>query len=181
MRPPEMPDGLVARDARDSDADALFRLVGAAYDEYPGCVLDPEGVDADLQQIATTSQQRNGAFWVVEDGRGEIVACVGLAPTEVDGEPGVELKRLYVAASQRRRGVGARLAAHVEATARQLERPVVELWSDTRFESAHRLYTRLGYEPTGETRTLHDPSDTTEYRFVKTLRHGNRAPDRAAT
>ena len=48
-------------------------------------------------------------------------------------------------------------------------------WSDTRFLDAHRLYERLGYVRTGETRDLHDLSNTTEFFFVKELESGRAA------
>jgi hypothetical protein len=57
----------------------------------------------------------------------------------------------------------------------------MELWSDTRFLDAHRLYERLGYRRTGRTRELHDLSDTVEYEFDKPLRSapgGDREPMR---
>ena len=45
----------------------------------------------------------------------------------------------------------------------------VELWSDTRFADAHRLYERLGYRKSGVTRELHDMSGSVEYHFRKEL------------
>jgi putative acetyltransferase len=41
----------------------------------------------------------------------------------------------------------------------------IELWTDTRFELAHLVYTHLGYRQTGLTRELHDISETTEFHF----------------
>lgn len=156
------------RPIREADAEGLIALVGGVYAEYPGCVLDLPGVDADLPLMASTIAELGGEFWVVEHAD-DIVACAGWAPRQVDGERGVELKRLYVRADQRGAGLGAWLVGRVEAAGRAHGATVVELWSDTRFLDAHRLYTRLGYEPTGETRDLHDPSHTTEYRFFRRL------------
>ena len=42
----------------------------------------------------------------------------------------------------------------------------VELWSDTRFEDAHRLYERLGYVKT-DTRELDDVNDTVEFKYER--------------
>lgn len=161
------------RPVTDADTAALVDLVGGVYAEYPGCVLDLPGVDADLPRMPAHIAALGGRFWVVEHDR-DLVACVGWAPRTVDGRPGAELKRLYVHADHRRAGLGAWLVARVEAAARDHGAAVVELWSDTRFTDAHRLYTRLGYAPTGERRELHDPSGTTEYRFVKPLPAGAR-------
>lgn len=159
------------RALRAEDSAALIALIGGVYAEYPGCVLDLPGIDDDLPRMRAAVDEAGGEFWVVERDE-EVVACAGWAPHPVDGRPGGELKRLYVRADQRGSGIGRWLVERVEAAAAAAGAEVVELWSDTRFHDAHRLYTRLGYEPTGETRDLHDPSATTEYRFVRTLTSG---------
>lgn len=157
------------RELRDADAPRVLEVVAEAYAEYPGCVLDLDGVDADLPRLATALADAGGAGWAVVD-HGLLVGCVGLAPSHVDHEPATELKRLYVAASHRRRGVGRALVARVEhATQHALGVGVIELWTDTRFHDAHRLYEALGYRRRPETRDLHDPSNTTEYHFVRQL------------
>lgn len=160
-------DGLTLRDLRADDAPAVIALVECAYGEHPGCVLDLPGVDADLPDLAARLRAAGGRGWVLSDDD-EVVACVGLAPVPDGGR--IELKRLYVAATHRRRGLGRALVALVERHAVDDHGATsVELWSDTRFTDAHRLYQRCGYERTGRTRRLHDPSRTTEYHFVHTL------------
>lgn len=158
-------DGL--REAVDDDAEALFDLVGSVFSEYPGCVLDPDGVDRDLRAVRSWLARRGGRLWVVDDGDGGLAACVGYAPTDVAGLRAVELKRLYVARRRRRRGLGGALLERVGAVAATVGAPVVELWSDTRFEDAHRRYASAGYVRQDETRDLHDPSATTEYRYLR--------------
>lgn len=156
---------LTLREVHDVDADALIALVGAAYAEHPGCVLDLPGVDADLCAPATTATARGGPWWVlVHDGA--VIGCVG-AGAPHDGV--IELKRLYLDAAWRGQGLASDLVRHIEAHAAGLGARQIELWSDTRFAAAHHRYTQLGYTPTGETRDLDDPSNTTEYRFVKDL------------
>ena len=41
------------------------------------------------------------------------------------------------------------------------------LWSDTRFDLAHRLYTRTGFRRTGERSLPGDVNETREYRFER--------------
>jgi putative acetyltransferase len=82
---------------------------------------------------------------------------------------GMELRKLYVAQAARRRGLGGQLCDLVEAEARACGAVFIELWSDTRFTDAHRLYERRGYIRGAETRALHDLSQTIEYYFRKTL------------
>lgn len=163
------PTGGRLRPVRDDDAPRLTELVGDVYAEYPGCVLDLPGVDADLIAPRTTVEARGGDWWLVEDDEGQAVATCGWAPVEGDEGAAIELKRLYVAAHGRGRGLGRWLVEQVERVARERGSRVVELWSDTRFADAHRLYERLGYARLPGTRHLGDPSDTTEYHFRKQL------------
>lgn len=155
------------RPVRDADADGVIALVGSCFDEYPGCVLDLPGLDADLVQPATSAAASATTLWVVE-ADGPIVAMIGAGARRADDDT-VELKRLYVRASHRRRGLAQGLVALVEAHARWQGARAVDLWSDTRFADAHRLYERLGYQPTGHIRDLHDPSNTTEYHYRRRL------------
>ncbi|MBL7497529.1 GNAT family N-acetyltransferase [Frankia sp. CNm7] len=138
-----------------------------------------------------------GAMWVVEDvledladdavedvapgaagGSGDGAGAGGAPPaprlaacvaTRETGDGRVELKSLYVAATARRRGLGAALVRRVEREARRRGAGLVELWSDTRFTDAHRLYERLGYVATGQIRDLRDLSNTTEVRYTRGL------------
>lgn len=157
---------LTTRAATDEDADALIALVGAAYDEYPGCVLDLDDLDVDLLAPASTISRIGGRWWVVTDGD-RVVGTVAAGPLDASGA--LELKRLYVAATHRRRGLASHLGGLVEERARELGASRVVLWSDSRFLDAHQLYARLGYVDTGERRELHDLSHTTEVGFVKAL------------
>ncbi len=173
-----LPAGWAVRAAEDSDADALRSLIAGVFSEYPGCVLEPDGIDADLGAWQTHLASLGGCGWVVTDTDGTVVACVGVAPLVLDptqdrstplGRRSVELKRLYVTASARRRGLGSALVSLVEDWARQHGQDRVELWSDTRFADAHALYLVRGYVATGDERDLHDTSDTTELRFDRQL------------
>lgn len=145
----------------DADAAAVQTLVGGCFAEYPGCVLEVEGLDA----------------WMLAPGRlrpelrvlpavdGGLAACVGWAPAG----PDVELKSLYVGASYRRRGYAAALVGLVERTARERGALRVVLWTDTRFLDAHRLYERLGYVRGPGERPLHDVSQSIELPYAKIL------------
>ncbi len=154
------------RAGRDDDAWDLVGLVAGCWSEYPGCVLDVHGEEPDLLAIASAYDAKGGRFWVVErDGR--LIASIGIAPAPEQGS--VLLQKLYVARSVRRLGLGKRLVGLVESQAAELGAARVELWTDTRFEPAHRLYERLGYSRNGSTRELHDLSGTVEYHYLKQL------------
>jgi predicted GNAT family N-acyltransferase/RimJ/RimL family protein N-acetyltransferase len=150
------------RPVRDEDGPALERLIAGCWSEYPGCVMDVDNEEPWLRAPATAYAEKQGVLWVV----GDVTACIGMRPLA----PGtVELKSLYVSAPARRGGLGGRLVRRGERWAHEQGAGRIELWSDTRFLDAHRLYERLGYVRTGRTRDLHDLSNTTEFFFVKEL------------
>lgn len=170
------PGGL--RPVRDGDSAGLIELIGETWAEYPGMVLDVDAEEPWMRAPATSFAEWEGAFWVVpRPGSRRLDACVGVQPARTSTrpagtpEPGfaAELKSLYVAAPARRRGYGARLVRQVEQWSRDRGLHRVELWSDTCFADAHRLYERLGYVRTGRRRELHDVSQSTESEFVTTL------------
>ncbi|MHC4670063.1 MAG: GNAT family N-acetyltransferase [Planctomycetota bacterium] len=148
------------RPATDADADGVIDLIARVFAEYPGCVLD---VDAEEPELRAPGS-RFDRFWVAEE-RGAVVGCIACALHD----DLVELKKLYLDRRARGRGLARDLVDLVERTAREHGVSRIELWSDTRFETAHRVYEHLGYTRSGRTRDLHDLSRTTEYHFFKRL------------
>jgi putative acetyltransferase len=163
-----MTDQPTIRDARDDDAAGLIELIGSVFAEYPGCLLDVDGEIPELRAIASHFAAVGGRFWVAElpgasGGPLRVVGCGGLSPASEPG--GVELRKLYVHEDARRTGLGTAFCDLVEAEARRRGAAYVDLWSDTRFDKAHRLYERRGYVRGPATRDLHDISHSTEYYF----------------
>jgi putative acetyltransferase len=151
---------IVIRSARDEDGESLIVLIGAVFSEYPGCVLDVDVDMPELRNPASSAKAESGRWWVAEID-GQVVGSAAVMPFE---EKTVELKRLYISPLARRRGLGAHLVALAESEARSLI-----LWTDTRFEDAHRLYDRLGFVRAPGTRALNDGSNTVEYHYAKDL------------
>lgn len=147
------------RPASDADSAGVIAVIARAYAEYPGCVLDVEREEPALKTPASSFDR----FWVVEEG-GRVGGCVGVSLGET-----AELKKLYLDAALRGRGLGRELIALVEETARASGAVRIELWSDTRFVTAHAVYERCGYRRTGRTRDLNDLSNSTEFHFEKRL------------
>jgi putative acetyltransferase len=166
-----MSSELLTRVARDADAAALIALIGSVYAEYPGCVLDVEREEPDLLAIASAYGARGGGFWVSIEPGGALVGSVGWLPSTgaLESRGWVQLRKLYVARSQRRQGLASALCARVEAAARERGAPGIELWSDTRFLDAHRFYAGRGFSQLPGSRQLFDLSQSSEYQFVKTL------------
>jgi GNAT superfamily N-acetyltransferase len=155
---------VAVRQVRDNDSADLVELIGGCYAEYPGCYLDVRE-EPWLLEPATAYGRWRGRLWVGERD-GKVVASGGLRPSG-PGMAGVH--NLYVAGSQRRRGLATRLLELIEAEARARGACWAHLWSDTRFAQAHRLYERLGYVRSGGFRERQDLSRSMEYHFVKLL------------
>lgn len=161
-----LPDDLTIRDARDSDADGLITLIGGCFSEYPGCLLDVDGELPELRAIATAFRDWHGRFWVAERA-GRVVGSVGFTPGKRPGY--AELKKLYVEKAARKTGLGATLCTLAEDEAREAGFSRIDLWSDTRFQTAHAFYEKRGYARGPKTRELHDSSFTVEYYFERAL------------
>ena len=156
---------VLQRAVEDRDAPGLQRLIADAFADYPHCFLDVEMEEPEL----LAPGQHFANFQVLEQA-GRIVGSVGCAQCDTTPEgPVFELKKLYLDSGLRGQGWGRKLAEWVESEARAAGAVAVELWSDTRFETAHRVYERLGYRMTGRDRPLNDISDSAEYQFYKEL------------
>lgn len=145
------------RPARQDDVPEILALVREVYAEY-GQRLNTEEEPWWLTPVSSF-RDPGGEFWVVVE-NGVIHAT---AAVKLDGDHG-ELKCLYVHASLRRLGWGRRLTEMAMQHAERAGKKRFLLWSDTRFEKAHRLYDRMGFRQTGF-RDLHDSNDTKEFGF----------------
>jgi len=151
------------RPVRDRDASGLIALIERCFSEYPGVVVEPDGIDSDLRAYATALEQSGGEGFVLEQD-GQIVALV--SGVLLSGSR-YQLKRIYLDASLRGSGMGTKMLRLIESRAQACGVASVELWSDTRFERAHRFYFREGYVKTGEKRELGDLSNSVEFQFIK--------------
>lgn len=148
--------------ATADDAPAVMMLIGRVFSEY-GLLLMPVFEVPDLLQFDAHYTAPRGAFWVIrEDTR--VVGSVGVE--RLDART-AELHRLYVDSTLRGRGLGRTLVETVLAWSREQGIRRLVLWSDTRFESSHRLYRGLGFEQLGERTVEGDVNDSREYRFER--------------
>ena len=155
-----MNNDFIVRDAVDADSKGVIRLIADIFDEYEGMILDVDREEPELRALASSFER----FWVLERG-GEVCGCIACTHK---GDH-LELKKLYHAKGVRGRGLGSRLIGLVEDHARAVGVTRIEMWSDTRFETAHGVYEHLGYARSSHTRDLNDLSHTTEYQFTKTV------------
>ena len=142
----------------------VIELIHRVFDEY-GFIWDPEDEFWDLlvEERAFPYRSPIGAMWVMRNDEGTVVGSI--AANRIDG-PSVELHRLYLDSHLRGQGLGRKLFETAVDWARKHGAWRIELWSDTRFEDAHRFYERLGYVKT-ESRKLDDVNETVEFKFER--------------
>ncbi len=155
------------RPGQDADAEGFIALIGACWAEFPGCILDVDGEVPELRALASYFAQAGGALWAAEQD-GQVVGMVGTRPLREDAA--WEICRMYVAKDQRGTGLAHRLLDTAEAHARQAGAERLVLWSDTRFDAAHRFYEKRGYVRQGAIRILDDISKSLEFRYAKPAR-----------
>jgi len=144
-------------------APAVVELISSVFAEY-GMTFDPSDFDRDLLAIQSYYLDRGGWFFVLSDG-GRVVGTVAALP-QSDGA--CEIKRLYLLAAYRGRGWGRALLEHILAQMGCAGHREAVAWSDARLDTAHRVYTRLGFSRIGD-RVLDDIDRSREYGFRKVL------------
>jgi GNAT superfamily N-acetyltransferase len=152
------------RPGRDDDASSFIALIAACWAEYPGCVMDRDEVP-ELDALAGYAAGRGGAVWAAE-AEGRVVGMVCVWP-HADGA--WELAKLYVAQPWRGSGLAHEFAAAAEDFARAHGAARMLLWSDTRFDRAHRFYEGRSYVRAGPIRALGDRSNSIEFCYAKPL------------
>lgn len=129
------------RDAADlADAIALFR----AYAESLPIDLSYQGFEAEMAAMPGKYAPPKGALLIARNGEGRAVACAALRPIEPDGT--CEMKRLYVTAEGRGRGLGRRLVETLFEEARRIGYREMRLDTLPTMAEAIALYRRFGFE-----------------------------------
>lgn len=95
------------------------RLLAEAFDELARRYADYSQTDAALFPVEHV-EQAGAVFLVARLDDSTTVGCVALRPLAVGGEPTAEMKRMFVMAEARGRGVGSALMAAVEREAQAM-------------------------------------------------------------
>ena len=151
------------RPGRDSDADGFIAVIAACWGEYPSIVIDVDGELPKLRALASYYAGKGGALWAAE-ANGRVVGMIGVAPRS---EGDWEILQLYMLQPYRGTDLAPRLLATAEAYARAAGATQLVLWSDTRFERAHRFYEKHSYIRHGPIGVLHDLSNSLEFGYAK--------------
>jgi GNAT superfamily N-acetyltransferase len=123
--------------------------------------MDVDGEMPEYRALASYYSGQGGALWVAE----QAGAIVGMVATRPVSDGAWEICRVYVHPSLHGLGLGHDLLDTAEKFAAAAEKLV--LWSDTRFERAHRFYGKRSYVRSGSIRVLNDISSSLEYRYAK--------------
>src|SRR3984957_17083285 len=151
------------RRGRDADADGFIALISACWGEYPGIRIDIDAEAPELRVLASYYTGKGDALWAAE-ANGRIVGMIGVVP-HADGA--WEIVRLYMSQPHRGTDLAPRLLGIAEAHARTASATRLVLWSDTRFDRAHRFYEKHNYVRNGPIRVLHDISNSLEFGYAK--------------
>jgi GNAT superfamily N-acetyltransferase len=155
------------REGRDSDAAGFIALIDACWREYPGCLMDLDGEVPELRALATYVAGKQGRLWAAEDEARKVVGMVATYPLGADRA--WEVGRMYVDRAHRGSGLAGRLLRGAEEHARAEGAQRIVLWTDTRFEPAHRFYEKNSYVRSGSIRVLDDVSKSLEFRYTKPI------------
>lgn len=159
-----MTDVLI-REATDDDGPGLAELIAGVFAEYEGCLYEASEFPEHARP-ASWFAERGGRLWIVTEDD-VLVGSFGIVPGPRTGE--FRISKVYLAASQRGRGLAAALLAGAEAFALASGGRRLSLWTDTRFVEGHRFYERNGFLRLPGVRALHDVSNTLEMHYAKDL------------
>ena len=151
------------RPGRDDDAAGFIALIERCWAEYPGIVFDVDAEMPELHALASYYAGKGGVIWVAEGDRG----IIGMVATIPHGGGTWEICRVYALPSTHGSGLGHQLLDQAETHARNQGATRLVLWSDTRFDRAHRFYEKRSYVRRGPIRALHDLSRSLEFGYAK--------------
>jgi len=162
-----MSDPYIIRPASKEDVDRLIDIIRQTIISY-GYIFELEFELPDFLDFENYYGRSKGELYVIEDS-GVVVGCGAL---KLDG--GIPyLSRIYVDEAYRGRGYGKAIVQYLMARNIDLGNNGLELWTDTLFRTAHKLYERLGFVFTGRVRPLGDVNNCYEYHYVLQLDRGS--------
>jgi putative acetyltransferase len=134
----------VIRAWQPSDRDAAAEIIRSVLAEY-GLGWEPGGADRDVLEVETSYLARQGEFWVIElDGR--LVGTGAYYPIQ-RGKNAVEIRKMYLLAEVRGKGLGRFLLQQLETAI--AARGFGQIWIETAsvLQEAVQIYERNGYQP----------------------------------
>lgn len=138
-------DDLVIRSWQPNDRDICVQLIGNVLAEY-GLQWDPQTADRDVVEVE--SAYRSGEFWVVEDiETSNVVGTAAFYEVPHRGHGAVEIRKMYLDKSVRRRGLGYFLLSALEQRVFQLGYKTIYVETASVLKEACVMYEKNGYIP----------------------------------
>lgn len=131
------------RPATTADTAGIRRVVFETLVEY-GLRSDPEGLDADLDDVEETYINPGGMFEVLETSDGRILGTVALYPKS---SAICALRKMYLLREARGFGMGKAMLDRALQRARELGFRRVELETAAPLVEAIALYKKYGFRP----------------------------------
>ena len=151
------------RPGQDADGPDLIALIRTCWSTYPGLKMDVDREMPELHALATYYTAHGGALWIA----GASSAIAGMIATRPIGDAAWEICRVYVHPAHHGSGLGHALLDRAERHAIAAGAGRLALWTDTRFDRAHRFYEKRSYVRHGPVRVLHDISNSLEFAYAK--------------
>ena len=136
--------GLTLREATPSDAEVIYHLTKAAYEEYRAFLDPPSGVDKETLEAVQSLLREGGAIVAWMGGM-----AVGAVRYEPRADGSLYVGRLAVLPSHRRRGIGRTLMAAAEEKARRIGSARIILGARLQLPQNRAFFESLGYRVDG--------------------------------
>jgi len=157
-----MSNHAVIRQANQTDLERLIQIIHETIESY-GYIFELEVELPDFLDYDGFYGKKKGELYVMEVD-GVVAGCGALKLDKAIPY----LSRIYVDERFRGRGYGKSIVQFLMDRNRDLGNTEIELWSDTLFRTAHKMYESMGYEFTGRVRPLGDINNCYEYHYVYT-------------
>lgn len=151
---------LTFRRFNGKDQPGVIGVIAECYREY-GQAMELETLDDDLRRIREIYESPGSMFHVLVDA-GCVVGTVAVKRVSSNE---AELKRLFLDARYRERGLGKRMTLWAIDWASERGYETLHIWSDVLYTKAHELYRRLGADDTGQRRFLGGVDRIDEFYF----------------
>jgi GNAT superfamily N-acetyltransferase len=165
--------GWLIRSGYDADGPAIVALIWACWSAYSGLTMEVDLEMPELHALGTYYVGQGGRLWIAEAG----TKVGGMIATRPIDEATWEICRVYVNPPLHGSGLGHVLLDRAESHAIAEGADRLVLWSDTRFERAHRFYEKRSYVREGPVRVLNDISASMEFCYAKVVRGPGSAQD----
>ncbi len=150
----------VIRPARKDDIDRLIEIIRDTIHSY-GYIFELEFELPDFLDYDNYYGKGRGELYVLEES-GVVAGCGAL---KLDGAIPY-LSRIYVDERYRGHGYGKAIVQFLMKRNVELGNDALELWTDTLFRTAHKMYEKLGFTYTGRVRPLGDINNCFEYHYT---------------